>query len=159
MRLSLQAAAPALGSLVFATLAVAAMSDKPGKPPDVSVAVTFPEETDTGSADRVSGSLLFRSYCASCHGATAQGDGPLADQLRFRPPDLTLFAHRNGGTFDEEKVRRIVDGRKPVKGHGGPDMPAWYDSFKIAEEGYSEERVARRIQSLVKYLAAVQRKP
>ena len=62
------------------------------------------------------------TYCAVCHGVAARGDGPLADQLRVRPPDLTLIAKRSGGRFDDETVRRIIDGRKPVKGHGGPDM-------------------------------------
>ena len=159
MRRFLQTAPPALGSLVLATLAVAAVPDKPAKPPEVSVEVSFPEKTDTGPPARMAGSLLFRSYCASCHGATARGDGPLADQLRSRPPDLTLIAHHDGGTFDEEKVRRIIDGRTPVKGHGGPDMPVWHDLFRVAEGGYGEEQVARRVQSLVEHLAAVQRRP
>jgi hypothetical protein len=88
----------------------------------------------------------------------ARGDGPLADQLRVRPPDLTLIAKRNG-SFDRERVQRIVDGRKPVKGHGGPDMPVWGDVFKHAEEGYSEKRSVERIQALVDYLATIQRQP
>jgi mono/diheme cytochrome c family protein len=161
MRPFLQAAAQALGSLVLAALAVSASSDKPSRPPEVSVAVSFPEKTDAGPPARMAGALLFRSYCVSCHGATARGDGPLADHLRSRPPDLTLIAHRDGGTFDEEKVRRIIDGRTPVKGHGGPDMPVWHDVFRVAEEGegYGEEKVAGRIQSLVEHLAAVQRTP
>lgn len=159
MRLFLQTAAQALGSLVLAALPVAAISDKPARPPEVSVAVSFPEKTDTGPPARMAGSLLFKSYCASCHGATARGDGPLADHLRSRPPDLTLIAHHDGGTFDEEKVRRIIDGRTPVKGHGGPDMPVWHDVFRVAQEGYGEEKVAGQIQSLVEHLAAVQRTP
>ena len=32
------------------------------------------------------GSDVFRSYCASCHGASARGDGPLAGELRYRSP-------------------------------------------------------------------------
>jgi hypothetical protein len=75
----------------------------------------------------------------------------------MRPPDLTLLAQHNGGTFDKEKVRRIVDGRNPVKGHGGPDMPVWGDVFKRSEEGYDEKKVTQRIDSLIEYLAGLQR--
>src|SRR5438128_11787607 len=77
-----------------------------------------------------SGGELVKTYCASCHGKSAKGDGPLAESLRYRPADLTLIAKRNGGKFDPEKVYRIVDGREPVKDHGGTDMPVWGDAFK-----------------------------
>jgi mono/diheme cytochrome c family protein len=52
-----------------------------------------PKETYSGSA-------VFKTYCTSCHGLSAKGDGPLADHLRIRPPDLTLFARRNDGKWD-----------------------------------------------------------
>jgi mono/diheme cytochrome c family protein len=99
---------------------------------------------------------LFRAYCASCHGVSAKGDGQLADSLRFRPADLTLLAKHNKGVFDAEKVHRIIDGRNPVKGHGGPDMPVWGDAFRRATEGYSEKAVADRIQVLVDYVKSLQ---
>ena len=104
------------------------------------------------------GGALFKTYCASCHGKLAKGDGPLADHLRFRPPDLTLLAKRNKGTFDADEVRRIVDGREPVKGHGGPDMPVWGDAFKRSREGFSEKAVKARIDAIVDHLKSVQAK-
>ena len=52
----------------------------------------------------VNGAYVFRTYCASCHGALGRGDGPLADQLRYRPADLTAIARRNGGEFPTELV-------------------------------------------------------
>jgi mono/diheme cytochrome c family protein len=107
-------------------------------------------------ASRTAGVAVFKTYCASCHGSEARGNGPLADKLRTAPPDLTLLARRNKGTFDAEMVGRIIDGRKPVKFHGGPDMPVWGDAFKESHEGYSEERVKARIESLVDYLRSVQ---
>jgi len=41
---------------------------------------------------------LFNQLCASCHGATAQGDGPLAVKLSLHPPDFTRdpWRHVNG---------------------------------------------------------------
>ena len=105
---------------------------------------------------REAGSSLFRTYCAACHGPNAHGDGPLAERLRVRPPDLTLLARHDKGTFDRDKVRRIVDGRDPVKGHGGPDMPVWGDAFKEAQEAYSERKAGQRIDTLIDYLAEIQ---
>ena len=110
--------------------------------------------------DRVtveSGSGLFRSYCASCHGTEAKGDGPLAANLRVAPADLTGLARRNHGKFDAEKVRRAIDGRGPREIHGGSDMPVWGDAFKRAGEGYSEAKVKERIDALVDHLASLQR--
>jgi mono/diheme cytochrome c family protein len=105
------------------------------------------------------GSDLYKTYCASCHGANAKGDGPLADSLRVRPPDLTLIAKRMGGTFSADKVQRIIDGRDPVKGHGGVDMPVWGDAFKSSREGYNEQAVKARIEALTEHLANIQEKP
>ena len=146
---------PFLVALSLAPLSLPAEDDKPVRP-DVSVVVAFPRQVKPSDPNQTAGSSLFKTYCATCHGVRARGDGPLADQLRVRPPDLTLFGHRNG-SFDREKVRRIVDGRDPVKGHGGPDMPVWGDVFKQADEGYSERKVTARIQAIVDYLSALQR--
>ena len=106
----------------------------------------------------VSGAYTYRTYCASCHGTGGKGDGPLSDSLRFHPPDLTLLAQRNGGEYPAEKIYRIVDGREPVKGHGGPDMPIWGDAFKNAETGYDDEQVKDKIRSVVDYLKTIQAK-
>jgi len=117
--------------------------------------------TRTGQAQEsgiqsVAGSYTFRTYCTTCHGEKGQGNGPLAEHLRFAPPDLTLLARRNGGEYPAEMVRRIIDGRTPVKGHGGPDMPVWGDAFKNAETGFDEEQVTARIEGLVRYLKTLQ---
>ena len=104
----------------------------------------------------VSGSASFRTYCAVCHGAAAKGDGPLADALRVRPPDLTLIAKRNDGRYPADTVRRIIDGRNPVKGHGGPEMPVWGDAFRSPSDAYSEAKVQEKIVGLVEYLKSIQ---
>ena len=110
-----------------------------------------------GSAVTVeNGSALFRSYCASCHGAGGKGDGPLAANLRVAPADLTRIAKRNHGKFDPDKVRRAVDGRGPKEIHGGSDMPVWGDAFKRAGEGYSEAKVKERIDALVDHISTLQ---
>jgi hypothetical protein len=102
------------------------------------------------------GAELFRSYCASCHGTAAKGDGPLAANLRIAPADLSRLARRNHGKFDTDKVRQAIDGRGRKEIHGGSDMPVWGDAFKRAGEGYSEAKVKDRIDALVEYLASLQ---
>jgi mono/diheme cytochrome c family protein len=105
-----------------------------------------------------SGSYLFRTYCASCHGSAARGDGPLADSMRRRPPDLTQIATRNKDVFPGDLVFQIIDGRQKVRGHGGPDMPVWGDAFARSAEGGGEDAVRARIRDLVKFLEGIQMK-
>lgn len=104
------------------------------------------------------GSDLYRMYCASCHGGGGKGDGPIASSLRYAPPDLTTFQKRNDGKWDAELMGRIIDGRHPVRGHGGADMPVWGDAFKQSREGYSEEKVKARIEALSGYIQDMQAK-
>lgn len=106
--------------------------------------------------EEYSGAALFRSYCASCHGVAAKGDGPLAQHLRMRPSDLTQIAKRHQGIFPADKVHRIVDGREPVRGHGGGDMPVWGDAFKQSHEGKDEASIRAKIKALVEYLESLQ---
>ena len=107
----------------------------------------------------IPGGELYRTYCATCHGTAARGDGPLASSMRRKPADLTEIAKRNGGDYPTELVFRTIDGRKPVRGHGGPDMPVWGDAFERSRDGGDTERVQRMIQSLVDYLETIQARP
>jgi mono/diheme cytochrome c family protein len=102
------------------------------------------------------GGELFRQYCASCHGATARGDGPLAEAMRRRPPNLTEFRKRNSNAYSSDLVYRIIDGREKVRGHGGPDMPVWGDAFSRSLEGTGDDAIRARIQALVDYLESIQ---
>jgi mono/diheme cytochrome c family protein len=107
----------------------------------------------TGGA---SGQSTFTLYCATCHGTSAKGDGPLATMLTKRPADLTQIARRSGGTFSPEMVARIIDGRKPIRGHGGGEMPIWGDAFaKSADPLPVDEKIRR----LVVYIESLQVKP
>jgi mono/diheme cytochrome c family protein len=104
------------------------------------------------------GSQLFRTYCASCHGTAGRGNGPLADQLRRPPPNLTLYTRRNGGVFPNERVYRIVDGRD-VPSHGDREMPVWGDAFRAVPGGATDTAVKARIDAIVRYLAGIQERP
>jgi mono/diheme cytochrome c family protein len=122
----------------------------------VGAALAATAASQDKGTESVSGTATYKTYCAVCHGSAARGDGPLADQLRVRPPDLTLLAKRHGGRYPDDKVRRIIDGRNPVKGHGGADMPVWGDAFRNSSDGYSEARVKETIDALVEYLKLIQ---
>jgi mono/diheme cytochrome c family protein len=115
-----------------------------------------PDKGGYDATSAVMGAATFKTYCASCHGSTAKGDGPLADQLRYIPADLTRIARRNRGSFPFEKVARIIDGREPVKGHGGTDMPVWGDAFRYSREASDDAKIKAKINELVQYLASVQ---
>jgi mono/diheme cytochrome c family protein len=105
------------------------------------------------------GEPLFRRYCVSCHGAKAEGDGPVAPFFKLRPPDLTRIAQRHGGEFPAEKVRRIIDGTESVAPHGAREMPVWGLELAIAEGGDAQGRERSRVAigRLVDYLGTLQR--
>ena len=50
----------------------------------------------------------FALMCASCHGAEARGDGPLAGQLSLRPPDFSRDAWRHVRTDDAARVSAVA---------------------------------------------------
>jgi mono/diheme cytochrome c family protein len=148
MRRASKALLVVVASAAWVSNAVA-QEPKAPKPP---AAVTPPES----AVAAVSGAYSFRTYCASCHGVDGRGEGPLTDSLRFHPPDLTLIAKRNGDEFPTEKVVRIVDGRSPMKGHGGPDMPIWGDAFRNADTGYDDAAARAKVRGVVDYLKTLQ---
>lgn len=105
------------------------------------------------------GSVSYQRYCANCHGAKAKGDGQVARLLTVKPADLTQLAVNNGGEFPTEEVRKVIDGRKGVTGHGMRDMPIWGDVFRDGEEGpEAEAKVDEKISELVAYLEGIQEK-
>lgn len=100
-----------------------------------------------------SGGQSFRTYCASCHGAEGKGDGPLAEHLKVAPADLTQISQSNNGTFPFDEVRKKIDGRDAVRGHGTSDMPVWGDAFKTTD---TEEQAEKRIDDLTHFLWSIQ---
>src|SRR5881409_883930 len=65
------------------------------------------------------GEGLYAAQCASCHGASGGGDGPLAKSLSVRPPALSDLAAL-GRFTDQELTRLILQGRPgtPMPGFG-----------------------------------------
>lgn len=110
------------------------------------------------SSSRFSGPADFQTYCASCHGTAAKGDGVIAPSLPKKPPDLTQLAKRNHDVFPAEKAFKLIDGRSPGATHPGKDMPVWGDVFAKSSESSGAEATAARIEALVRYLEMIQEK-
>jgi mono/diheme cytochrome c family protein len=120
--------------------------------------VAFVETLQDGAGEVPElGARLFRTYCASCHGPNALGDGPMAEQLVQGAPELTRFVERNGGVFPTDRVYDIIDGRL-VRGHGTTEMPIWGDAFRSGPAGFDNATVKRRIDAIVSYLRGIQRR-
>lgn len=56
------------------------------------------------------GRAVYDERCAICHGPGGKGDGRFAAQLIRMPPDLTIMARENGGTFPRARVTQSIDG-------------------------------------------------
>jgi hypothetical protein len=104
-----------------------------------------------------SGRVMFEQYCASCHGAMAKGNGPMAVVLKTPPPDLTLLARRHQGKFPYDYVRAVLEfGPGPGSfSHGSADMPSWGPIFRYYDK-QNERVVQQRIRNLCNYLASLQ---
>ena len=113
---------------------------------------------DDGAGRQIStrGAALYRTNCASCHGISARGDGPMAEVMRQRPTDLTNIRRRHHGAFPRDLVARIIDGREVVRGHGGAGMPVWGDAFLRSGAEIDAAGVQQRINELVDYLEGIQ---
>lgn len=101
------------------------------------------------------GAALFLNHCAACHGATGEGDGPVAGVMSITVPNLRTLARRNGGELPEDRIAAYIDGRAPSDAHGGRQMPIWGDVFRVSQDG-DEEVVAARIKVLVWFISELQ---
>ncbi|MCK5121836.1 MAG: cytochrome c [Methylococcales bacterium] len=115
------------------------------------------------------GKYEFEENCASCHGITGKGDGPLSRVFLMKPyVDLTTLAKRNSGVFPVQRVYEIIDGRQEVEAHGPRTMPVWGREYArnvpdIIPElmnfgyiGYQKKVVKARIAALIDYLFRLQ---
>jgi mono/diheme cytochrome c family protein len=102
-----------------------------------------------------SGTEMYRTWCASCHGIQGKGDGPAAGALKKSPADLTQLANKNGGKFPTERVRNYIDGTREVAAHGSRDMPVWGSFFRRLGD---DNAVTYRVVTLANYVASLQGK-
>jgi mono/diheme cytochrome c family protein len=125
------------------------------------------EDFDIGKSE-------FQSSCASCHGTDGKGKGPVSEQLKVPPSDLTMLAKNNNGVFPTNAVYETIYGSKTILAHGTREMPIWGERFnpiislphnvdpfywKMAGPEQSPEVVVRkRILAVIDYLGRIQQK-
>lgn len=84
-------------------------------------------------AQTAAGAALYRTRCASCHGAQGRGDGPFAAYLSPRPRDFTGGRYKVRSTetgslpTDDDLVRSIGEGLH------GTSMLAWQSFLSDAQ--------------------------
>lgn len=135
------AALPWLG---YASEAAAPQNKPPARPQNQSAILPL------------DGGKIFSNYCASCHGVTGNGDGPVAPALKTKVPDLTTLARRKGGTFPVAWVRGIIAGDGRYAAHGSREMPVWGPIFHQIE--YDRDLGYVRLQNVTEYLGSIQGK-
>lgn len=118
-----------------------------------SLALADEYESAPGESD-------FKNYCASCHGVSGRGDGPVSYYLKNPPTDLTALAAVNDGSFPKQRVRNSVEGNeeydKNFRTHGPSDMPVW--GKIIFEDSGERSSIAKaRINNIVSYIESLQK--
>jgi mono/diheme cytochrome c family protein len=110
----------------------------------------------TASAQEPTGTSLFLTHCATCHGAEGEGGGPVASAMSIAVPNLRTIAMRNGGMFPADDVAAYIDGREQRAAHGSRTMPVWGDFLGVTEAKSADESVRTRIAALVSFIEKLQ---
>lgn len=106
----------------------------------------------------------YQNSCASCHGTSGRGDGPLVRYLVTPPTDLSRLAQRNGGVFPRDRLVTLIDGRSStaIGPHGSREMPVWGNTYveRFTQAGgnpqVAEDAARLRILDLVNHLERLQ---
>ena len=107
------------------------------------------------------GKTDYMTYCASCHGVSGEGNGPVAGSLKNRPPDLTyLHQQETDGAFPRKLVKGIIEGNpeydKNFRTHGPAAMPVW-GKIIYEDSGERASIAEARINNLVSYIESLQK--
>ena len=104
------------------------------------------------------GRTLYLRYCASCHGRSGRGDGPVAPALGQKPIDLTQLATQHGGTFSFVDVCEAIDGTRSVRAHGVSEMPVWGEIFESDTTSPLEQQILAggKVMAIARYLRTLQ---
>ncbi len=112
-----------------ADVATAIRLQHPTQPADYAT-LENPHPVLSGEDERM-GTILYQKNCRPCHGAAADGTGPLARGLRLKPVDFT-----DGGTiaslvesYPFWRVREGNAGMPDIATPWNSAMPAWQDEL------------------------------
>src|SRR5262249_42110554 len=111
------------------------------------------------------GKQEYLRSCASCHGVSGKGDGPVAKSLSRPPADLTKLTENNKGVFPVSHVDDVIDGRVQVTIHGTREMPVWAEIYTrdvrtraphAMPEQIINAMVRIKILGLIEYISTLQ---
>ena len=110
--------------------------------------------------DAVQGQAIYSFHCATCHGVSATGNGPMSASLGVAPTDLTAVSAQNGGAFPTIRVVMRIDGRDPLGSHGSA-MPIYGDFFEGTDVATKAETgqpimTSQPIVDLLAFLKSIQ---
>ncbi|OQW32706.1 MAG: hypothetical protein A4E19_04915 [Nitrospira sp. SG-bin1] len=83
-------------------------------------------------ADAGRGKVLYREYCAQCHGLTGKGDGPAASGLEPKP---AIHANMPFEKLPMEYLYNVINHGGPAIGKS-PNMPYW--GLTIGQQGVAD---------------------
>ena len=120
--------------------------------------ISHADVTPTSEVARA-GRQDYVNHCASCHGADATGNGPVAVALNVKPADLTRISARRGGKFPFGEMAKFIDGRTRIGAHGTREMPVWGEVFQehLTTDPLKEEIVRGRVSMILIYLLSIQK--
>ncbi len=154
LSLSIIAALAVLFVVATGKTALAQVSVPPGPGPGHEVTL------HATSGEITSGKLMFRQYCAPCHGMDATGNGPVADTLKKKPANLTLLSKNHGGKFPYDEVYNMISGQEVIASHGTREMPIWGTVFAQRVMPGAPVRtpaqVKHRIDTIIAYIESIQ---
>lgn len=78
--------------------------------------------TEQSMPEASDGAAFFAANCASCHGSSGSGDGPLSAGLDPQATDLTMLARTNEGSFPRARALSYIYG-DPEQSHLARVMP------------------------------------
>lgn len=110
---------------------------------------------ESGPTAKPSGAVLYKRYCAACHGNDLKGNGPAPPPFQDYPPDLTTLAKRHNGVFPDAYVENVLRDGVTLPAHGPAEMPIWGLDFR-AGEGLSQAQINERITALTTYIKSYQ---
>ena len=83
-------------------------------------------------ADAGRGKVLYKEYCAQCHGLTGKGDGPAASGLEPKP---AIHANMPFDKLPVEYLYTVINHGGPAVGKS-PNMPYW--GLTIGQQGVAD---------------------
>ena len=95
----------------------------------ISLANPAGADTAPDQATLERGQAHYLLFCANCHGADADGHGPLVGLLKVTPNNLRVL-RRLGGPSVAERVLTAVDGGHQVVAEG-QKMPVFSDYLEV----------------------------